>query len=535
MKKINLKLSVFLIAIITVSSCASSDNAPSNTAPSVSTSTISSVTLNSASSGGNVTSDGGDPVTARGIVWNTATSPTTSLTTKTNDGTGTGNFSSSITSLIPSSTYFVRAYATNSIGTAYGNELSFTSGAIVLPTVSTTAITNITTNSSVSGGTITADGGGNITARGIVWSTSQNPTIALTTKTTDGTGLGSFVSNMITLAQNTTYYVKAYATNSAGTAYGNELSFTTGAIVLPTLSTTGLTSITSNSSISGGSITADGGRTITARGIVWSTSQNPTIALTTKTSNGTGLGNFVSNMVYLTQNTTYYVKAYATNSAGTAYGNQLTFTTTNSIVLTDITICNQVWKATNLDVTTYRDGTIIPQVTDESAWANLTTGAWCYYNNDSAIGGTCGKIYNWYAVAGIYDAASLTNTSLRKQLAPNDYHIPTKAEWTTLTNCLGGVNIAGGKMKEEGTLYWLSPNTSATNSNHFTGLPGGGRSPQGGFGFIGIMSQFVNSTLDTTYGSGDLFSLDLSYNRSSAVFVTQTDLNIGNYVRCIKD
>jgi uncharacterized protein (TIGR02145 family) len=229
MKKVYFKLSVLFIAISTVQSCATSENTPSNTTPTITTTNISNITLNSASSGGNVSSDGGDAVTTRGIVWNTATAPTISLTTKTNDGTGTGNFSSSITSLIPSSTYFVRAYATNSIGTAYGNELSFTTGAVVLPTVSTTAITNVTINSAVSGGTITADGGGNITARGIVWSTSQNPTIALTTKTTDGTGVGSFVSNVATLAQNTTYYVKAIATNNAGTAYGNQVEFKTNA------------------------------------------------------------------------------------------------------------------------------------------------------------------------------------------------------------------------------------------------------------------------------------------------------------------
>lgn len=227
MKKFNFKLLTMLTAITTVLGCASSETAPTKTAPTVNTSTISNVTLNSASCGGNVTSDGGDAVIARGIVWNNVTSPTISLTTKTNDGTGTGNFSSSITGLIPSNTYFVRAYATNSVGTTYGNVLSFTTGAIVLPTVSTTAITGIITNTAVSGGNITADGGGTITARGIVWSTTQNPTITLTTKTTDETGLGSFTSYMTTLTQNTTYYVKAYATNSAGTAYGNQVEFKT--------------------------------------------------------------------------------------------------------------------------------------------------------------------------------------------------------------------------------------------------------------------------------------------------------------------
>lgn len=96
-----------------------------------------------------------------------------------------------------------------------------------------------------------------------------------------------------------------------------------------------------------------------------------------------------------------------------------------------VTICKQVWATKNLDVTTYMDGTPIPQVTDPTAWANLTTGAWCYYNNLAASNATYGKLYNWYAVAGIYDAASLANPTLRKKLAPTGWHIPTDAEWTT--------------------------------------------------------------------------------------------------------
>lgn len=229
MKKLALKSLIFLFAITVLYSCASENNVV-KTVPQLTTKTITNITLTAAASGGNITSDGGEAVTARGIVWNTTTTPTINLSTKTADGAGIGDFSSSITNLIPSNTYFVRAYATNSVGTAYGNELSFITGAIVLPTVSTTAITNITTNSVVSGGNITADGGGTITVRGVVWSTTQNPTIALTTKTTDGTGLGNFASNVTTLAQNTTYYVKAYATNSAGTVYGNQVEFKTNAV-----------------------------------------------------------------------------------------------------------------------------------------------------------------------------------------------------------------------------------------------------------------------------------------------------------------
>jgi uncharacterized protein (TIGR02145 family) len=129
-----------------------------------------------------------------------------------------------------------------------------------------------------------------------------------------------------------------------------------------------------------------------------------------------------------------------------------------------VTICSQVWATKNLDVTTYSDGTVIPQVTDPTAWESLTTGAWCYYNNDPANGAVYGKLYNWYAVAGIYDAASLANESLRKILAPTGWHIPSDAEWTTLITFLGGPAAAGGKMKEAGICHWEYPNISKSNT-----------------------------------------------------------------------
>ena len=226
MKNSLFKFAVLSLVTILSFSC-SSEKEIAKTLPQLSTTTATNITLTSTSSGGNITADGGAAVTARGVVWNTVTAPTISLTTKTADGSGTGTFTSSITNLTPSTNYYSRAYATNSVGTAYGNEITFTTGAVVLPTLTTTTVSGITSNSASSGGIITNDGGGTITARGIVWSTTQNPTIALSTKTTDGTGTGTFTSAIVGLTPNTTYYVRAYATNGAGTVYGSQLSFTT--------------------------------------------------------------------------------------------------------------------------------------------------------------------------------------------------------------------------------------------------------------------------------------------------------------------
>ncbi|OQY02885.1 MAG: hypothetical protein B6I20_06115, partial [Bacteroidetes bacterium 4572_117] len=200
-----------------------------------------------------------------------------------------------------------------------------------LPTLTTTAASAITETTATSGGNITDDGGATVTARGVCWGTSTNPTTALGTKTNDGTGTGAFASSITGLIASTTYYVRAYATNSVETAYGNEVSFTTDAApVIPTLTTTAASAITETTATSGGNITDDGGATVTARGVCWGTSTNPTTALSTKTSDGTGTGAFASSITGLTASTTYYVRAYATNSVETAYGNEESFMTSAS-------------------------------------------------------------------------------------------------------------------------------------------------------------------------------------------------------------
>jgi uncharacterized protein (TIGR02145 family) len=194
-----------------------------------------------------------------------------------------------------------------------------------------------------------------------------------------------------------------------------------------------------------------------------------------------------------------------------------------------VTIGTQMWQTTNLDVTSYRDGTPIPQVTDPTAWAGLTTGAWCYYNNIVANGTTYGKLYNWYAVAGIYDTDPSTPN---KTLAPSGYHIPSDAEWTTLTTYLGGESLAGGTMKSNGTTLWTSPNTSATNSSGFTGLPGGYRFGLGTFFQIGDAGIWWSSTL--AVGDFAWFRV-LNYNSGDAYRnYGYSEIN-GLSVRCLSD
>ena len=198
------------------------------------------------------------------------------------------------------------------------------------PSIITTAVSSITTTTAISGGTISADGGSSITAKGVCWSTSTNPTIT-GNHTIDGAGIGSFLSSMTGLTAGTVYYVRAYATNSGGTGYGNEIIFTSST-QLPTITTTAITAVSSTTALSGGTVASAGGSTVTARGVCWSTGQNP-VATGSHTTNGSGTGNFSSNITGLAASTVYYVRAYATNSSGTAYGNQLSFTSQGSTLL----------------------------------------------------------------------------------------------------------------------------------------------------------------------------------------------------------
>ena len=191
--------------------------------PTVTTSSPSDITETSATVGGNVIADGGATVTERGVYYSTSASPETTGT-KLQIGSGTGTFSTSLTGLSAGTTYYIKAYATNSIGTSYDSEVTFTT--LTPPSITTTAISAITENSAESGGNVIDDGGASVTARGVCWNTSQNPTIT-NDHTTDGSGTGNFTSSITGLIQNTIYYVRAYATNSVGTGYGEQVSFTT--------------------------------------------------------------------------------------------------------------------------------------------------------------------------------------------------------------------------------------------------------------------------------------------------------------------
>ena len=189
-----------------------------------------------------------------------------------------------------------------------------------------------------------------------------------------------------------------------------------------------------------------------------------------------------------------------------------------------VTICCQIWMSKNLDVTKYRNGDLIPQVTNEAAWRALTTGAWCYYNNDPAMGVIYGKLYNWYAVND------------PRGLAPAGWHIPIDFEWTFLSKCLGGDPAAVAALKETGTTHWKSPNAGTTNSTGFTALPGGYRNIGGTFYRIGEGGYFWTATSAADVSRPTFAWLRyLSYINSTPNHRTNNNMQDGYSVRCVKD
>jgi hypothetical protein len=325
---------------------------PADTAA-ITSAIVTSVLATTATCGGTVTNDGGATVTARGVCWSTSAHPTIA-NSKTSNSTGAGVFTSNLTGLTAATTYYVRAYATNSAGTSYGSEVSFTTknGKISITTFPATSIKAYGANV---GGNIWDDGGSPVTERGVLYSTTPNvlQNLATATKLTNGTGTGNFSIDLSVnnLTRNTKYYVVVYAINSVGTSYGTiEISFTTSDGI-PLISTKVASSIRSTTAVSGGTITNDGGILAGERGICWSKTANPTTSLTTIVREifATGTGTYTCNLTGLTKNTTYHLRSYVINEFGTFYGDDLTFTTQNGIAIVREDSADNV-RATSADI-----------------------------------------------------------------------------------------------------------------------------------------------------------------------------------------
>lgn len=193
----------------------------------------------------------------------------------------------------------------------------------------------------------------------------------------------------------------------------------------------------------------------------------------------------------------------------------------NGKVYTTVAIGTQCWLGQNLNTTKYRNGDNIPNVTDNTAWGNLTTGAYCDYNNDANNASVYGRLYNWYTVDD------------SRNLCPTGWHVPSDTEWTTLTTYLGGESIAGGKLKETGTAHWNTPNTGATNETGFTSIPGGIRDNTG---YFNVLGDWDMSFCSTSYSSTHAYNRYINFLNPAV----GNSPEIGNKkwgvsIRCLKD
>jgi uncharacterized protein (TIGR02145 family) len=323
----------------------------------------------------------------------------------------------------------------------------------VLPALTTSKISDVTEQTAYSGGTITDDGHAMVTQRGVCWSQTANPTIFLSTRTNDGAGLGMFTSYIIGLTTGQTYHVRAYATNSVGTAYGADVSFTTRLVVAPKVTSTVILAVSSRSVFFGGTVTDSGGATQLERGVCCSKDPMPVIGSSAFAGESGDIGEYNISLTGLNAGTLYYARAYATNLGGTSYGDQITFTTGSNItdiegtVYGTVTIGTQVWLTENLATTKFNDDNPIPLVTDQTAWKSLTSPGFCWYNNDGpTFKPTNGALYNWHAVS-------------TGKLCPAGWHVPSDPEWSLLTTFLGGESVAGHKLRAysnspENSLFW---------------------------------------------------------------------------------
>lgn len=515
--------------------------------PTVTTADITEIQAESATGGGNVTGDGGNDVTVRGVVWSETTGPTVeSNAGKTEDGSGTGEFTSSITGLTANTTYYVRAYATNNQGTAYGEEKSFMT--LELATIVTGTVTDITHDSATGSGEITDDGGEAITARGLVWSLYPGdgslPTLEENLGfTEEGSGIGSFTSTMTSLSPNTQYQVRAYATNIAGTAYGDLEYFWTleGPLSLTTLD---ITDIDAHVAVGSGTITDFGGADVLlGAGLVWGLNPNPDITgdyVNIYQMPGFSITDdnpFTVPIFELEPETTYYVRAFAANSTGTYYGDQKTFTTTAFVIETGsftdtrdgnayntITLNGQTWMAENL--------AYLPEVCASDA----DCGYWVYdYQGTDTAAAKASVNYDTYGV--------LYNREMAMQGCPAGWHLPSRDDWTIFEMNLGmsywsstGGQILpgtdeGGKLKEAGTSHWDSPNVGATNISQFTALPAGQRSTNDIFDFLGSLTTYWTSDISNTT---DSYVRALSSNQPQIYHDIRWNIH-GFSVRCVQD
>lgn len=453
-----------------------------------------------------------------------------------------------IEELRPATTYHYRIKAANAIDITYGEGRSFTTARSV-PQLTTAEVADILMHTAPAGGTVLYNGGAEVISRGVVWSRHRQVTILSNEGISrEGSGSGSFTTLISGLKPETTYYIRAFATNIVGTAYGEAVVFTTKNV--PALTTLSITDMAGTTVKTGGHITGDGGAPVLSRGVCWSQLPNPDLS-GVHTSDGSGTGIFSSKISGLTPAKTFYVRAYATNEAGTGYGNQVEFiipamnipcpgaptvTDVDGNIYNTVLLGSQCWMKENLKTTWYRNEKPIAfpdKINTE--WESNTTGAYAWYDNDINYKNSYGALYNWFAVSNA------------NGLCPEGWHVPGDAEWTQLTAFISGgtesggnqlkscrqVNApSGGRCATEQHPRWDEHSVyHGTDEYGFSALPAGSRDNYGNYNFMGFNAYFWSASEHFRKYAW----LRTLYFNNSNVLSNYSDKRLGFSVRCLRD
>ena len=461
--------------------------------------------------------------------------------------------SAGITGLTPGMVYHYRIKAVSSLGTDYGEDMTITTVGQV-PIAITQQASNVQVSTATMNGTVNANHLPTVFSFEYGLTSSYGNTASPASNQVTGTADVRVSINPVGLTGGTIYHYRVVATNLLGTTYGDDVTFITDEPF--SLSTNSVTGVTYNSAVVGGSIANNGGFAISSRGACWSKNPNPTIN-NEHTITGAGEGSFTSPIKCLDEQSTYYVRAFATYSGGTVYGNQESFSTDPCPIVFNpnltyrtvmdldgncyktIQIGDQVWMAENLRTSRYNDGYLIPNVTSAVEWSELCytiqnedgevpagIGAYCWYDNDSiTYENEYGKLYNWMAVS-------------TGKLCPVGWRIPVLSELTQLKQDLDPfTNTWGSYVMETGNDHWaVNPfpeGIFVTNSTGFTALPGGSRATNGEFSRLGQISAYWAS--DKWWFPNWAYRLTIPFHSVSSPSMTSSQIGDGLSVRCIKD
>jgi uncharacterized protein (TIGR02145 family) len=437
----------------------------------------------------------------------------------------TTNVNATLTGLLANTTYYFRLGARNAIGSTLSGDLTFiTPGAA--PSVTTSAVTGTTITETTLNGTINANGFSTTVTFEYGLTTAYGSSSTATQSPVTGNSNTNVSATLSGLATGTTFHYRVIATNSLGSTTGNDMTFTTlGAI--PSASTTAVTSISTSGATINGTVNAN----LLSTTVIFEYGLTPgygsTITATQSPVTGS-INTIVSgNLIGLAVGTTYHYRVQATNSLGTTNGNDMTFITAPETIndvdgntYNVVTIGTQVWMAENLETTKYRNGDLIgttSPVTLDITGETTPKYQWAAKGDESNVT-TYGRLYTWHAVTD------------SRNVCPTGWHVPTEVEWTSLVSFLGGIDFAGGKLKEAGTTHWIYPNTDATNEVAFKALPGGYRV------FNGDFSESSNGFWwsSSNYSASDAWRIGM-YSFTANVNTYYLDKKYALSIRCIRD